>query len=113
MGILNVLNKLGCNHDWGYWEGYNAKTNDVNTLQSVFLNQEQLRACYEVRRCSKCKGYETRWVHDWRYDQDSVRAQREWSNAHPYGQGEYHGPAIMMECNRCGKRDPEFVVMGD
>jgi len=111
MGILNALTKAGCDHDWGYWQRYDVKTNDASTLKSFFVHPERLRSCYEVRRCSKCKGYETRWVHDWRYDQNSVQAQRDWSSRRV--SSEHQGPAIMMECANCGKREPEFVVRGD
>jgi len=111
MGLLNALLKAGCNHAWGPWRAYDFKTNDVNTLSGMFISQERLRACYEVRRCNKCPGYETRWVHDWRYDQESVEAQRRYEQKHGnFGTG---GPTLMMECRRCGKRDPFYAVMGD
>jgi len=113
VGILNGLMKAGCNHDWGYWQRYDPRDNNVNTLKSFALNPDRLKSCYEVRRCSKCRGYETRWVHDWRVDQKSVDAQREWERTHSGMSTEYQGPGIMMECARCGKRDPQFVVMGD
>lgn len=110
MGILNALTKLGCNHDWRWWENYDGSF--VNA--AVLANPDsRLRSCYEFRRCTKCKGLEARWAHNWREDQNSVSSQRAWERDHPHGSTDYQGPGIMLECTRCDKRSPQFVVMGD